>query len=80
MDAAQNGLPPTIVAQWGAIVQKLAELLTTLKGNHVPSFLCRKIYTQVFAYINVQLFNRWVDGWMGGWVDGWMGGPLLPAR
>jgi len=28
-----------------------------LKENHVPPFLVRKVFTQIFSFINVQLFN-----------------------
>ncbi|CAI5995861.1 unnamed protein product [Closterium sp. NIES-65] len=45
------------VAQWSGIIARLTELLNTLKANHVPAFLVRKLFSQIFAYINVQLFN-----------------------
>ncbi|CAI5513551.1 unnamed protein product [Closterium sp. Naga37s-1] len=45
------------VAQWGGIIARLTDLLNTLKANHVPAFLVRSLFTQIFAYINVQLFN-----------------------
>jgi len=32
-------------------------LLETLKANNVPPFMVRKFFTQVFGFINVQLFN-----------------------
>ena len=28
-----------------------------MKANHVPTFLVRKFFTQIFCFINVQLFN-----------------------
>jgi hypothetical protein len=35
----------------------LDTLLTVMKANHVPVFLVRKFFTQIFCFINVQLFN-----------------------
>jgi len=43
---------------WAQIIQRLTELLSTLKANFVPPFLIRRLFTQVFSFINVQLFNR----------------------
>ncbi|KAJ9545952.1 hypothetical protein OSB04_025659 [Centaurea solstitialis] len=51
--AAQQAL----IAHWQGIVKSLVEFLNTLKTNHVPPFLVRKIFTQIFSFINVQLFN-----------------------
>ncbi|KAL4591086.1 hypothetical protein LXL04_004035 [Taraxacum kok-saghyz] len=60
--AAQQAL----IAHWQGIVKSLGEFLNTLKTNHihvfdyffhVPPFLVRKIFTQIFSFINVQLFN-----------------------
>ncbi|CAI5523265.1 unnamed protein product [Closterium sp. Naga37s-1] len=42
---------------WHAIIASLSSLLATLKGNHVSPFLIRKMFAQVFSFINVQLFN-----------------------
>ncbi|CAI7855727.1 unnamed protein product, partial [Closterium sp. NIES-53] len=42
---------------WHAIIASLSSLLATLKGNHVAPFLIRKMFAQVFSFINVQLFN-----------------------
>ncbi|GJP38325.1 hypothetical protein CLOM_g22778 [Closterium sp. NIES-68] len=44
-------------SHWGSIISSLTALLTTLKASHVPSFLVRKLVTQIFSFINVQLFN-----------------------
>ncbi|CAI5504315.1 unnamed protein product, partial [Closterium sp. Naga37s-1] len=44
-------------SHWGSIIATLTTLLTTLKASHVPSFLVRKLVTQIFSFINVQLFN-----------------------
>ncbi|XP_023639567.1 myosin-12 isoform X2 [Capsella rubella] len=43
--------------QWQNIVNKLEHTLTLLAENHVPSMITRKLFHQVFSYINVQLFN-----------------------
>ncbi|XP_077239309.1 myosin-9-like isoform X2 [Tasmannia lanceolata] len=51
--AAQQAL----IAHWQGIVKSLGNFLNTLKVNHVPPFLVRKIFTQIFSFINVQLFN-----------------------
>uniref|UniRef100_A0A5B7AQU0 Putative myosin-9 n=1 Tax=Davidia involucrata TaxID=16924 RepID=A0A5B7AQU0_DAVIN len=51
--AAQQAL----IAHWQGIVKSLGNFLNTLKANHVPPFLVRKVFTQIFSFINVQLFN-----------------------
>ncbi|GAV66769.1 Myosin_head domain-containing protein/IQ domain-containing protein/DIL domain-containing protein/Myosin_N domain-containing protein [Cephalotus follicularis] len=51
--AAQQAL----IAHWQGIVNSLGNFLNTLKANHVPPFLVRKVFTQMFSFINVQLFN-----------------------
>ncbi|KAL6006812.1 hypothetical protein ACLOJK_032307 [Asimina triloba] len=55
--AANAAAQQELIAHWRGIVETLGEFLDTLKANHVPAFLIRKIFTQVFSYINVQLFN-----------------------
>ncbi|XP_044498190.1 myosin-6-like isoform X3 [Mangifera indica] len=45
---------------WSSIIESLDGLLSTLKENFVPQVLVQKIFTQVFSYINVQLFNSLV--------------------
>jgi len=42
---------------WQAMVDNLNELLKILQDNCVPSIFIRKIFTQVFSFINAQLFN-----------------------
>ncbi|KAL0305152.1 UNVERIFIED_CONTAM: Myosin-6, partial [Sesamum angustifolium] len=42
---------------WQGIIGCLNSLLSTLKENFVPPVLVQKIFTQIFSYINVQLFN-----------------------
>ncbi|KAL9309691.1 putative myosin ATPase [Arabidopsis thaliana] len=51
--AAQQAL----IAHWQGIVKSLTNFLNNLKSNHVPPFLVRKVFTQIFSFINVQLFN-----------------------
>jgi myosin-5 len=42
---------------WRSMLDVLDVLLETLKANNVPPFMVRKFFTQVFGFINVQLFN-----------------------
>ncbi|KAL8155710.1 hypothetical protein AgCh_000930 [Apium graveolens] len=42
---------------WQSIIDCLNTLLSILKENFVPPIIVQKIYTQIFSYINVQLFN-----------------------
>ncbi|KAK1271561.1 hypothetical protein QJS04_geneDACA013026 [Acorus gramineus] len=42
---------------WQNIVKSLDHIMDTLHENHVPSMITRKIFSQVFSFINVQLFN-----------------------
>ncbi|CAM0943043.1 unnamed protein product [Alopecurus aequalis] len=42
---------------WQKIIENLNVLLKVLQDNHVPPVLAQKIFTQIFSYINVQLFN-----------------------
>ncbi|KAF0901741.1 hypothetical protein E2562_006207 [Oryza meyeriana var. granulata] len=51
--AAQQAL----IAHWQGIVKSLGNFLNMLKLNNVPPFLVRKVFTQIFSFINVQLFN-----------------------
>ncbi|KAL8122414.1 hypothetical protein AgCh_018948 [Apium graveolens] len=46
-----------LIAHWQGIVKSLGIFLRTLQENHVPPFLVRKVFTQIFSFINVQLFN-----------------------
>nr|GFA83070.1 myosin-9-like isoform X3 [Tanacetum cinerariifolium] len=52
-----NAAQQALIAHWQGIVKGLGDFLNTLKTNHVPPFLVRKIFTQIFSFINVQLFN-----------------------
>ncbi|GAB4841690.1 hypothetical protein Ancab_022412 [Ancistrocladus abbreviatus] len=51
--AAQQSL----FAHWRGIVQSFSTYMQVMKANYVPSFLIRKVYTQVFSFVNVQFFN-----------------------
>ncbi|XP_016580015.1 myosin-17 isoform X1 [Capsicum annuum] len=51
--AAQQAL----FAHWQSIVKSLNNYLMMMKANYVPPFLVRKVFTQIFSFINVQLFN-----------------------
>ncbi|XP_023539621.1 myosin-7-like isoform X1 [Cucurbita pepo subsp. pepo] len=44
-------------SSWGIIIHHLNHHLSRLQTNFVPAVLVQKIFTQVFSYINVQLFN-----------------------
>uniref|UniRef100_A0A803LYP2 Uncharacterized protein n=1 Tax=Chenopodium quinoa TaxID=63459 RepID=A0A803LYP2_CHEQI len=43
--------------QWDSIIKFLDSLMSHLHKNHVPSFFIRKLITQVFSFININLFN-----------------------
>lgn len=42
---------------WQSIVKSMDHTLKILSENYVSSVITRKIYSQVFSFINVQLFN-----------------------
>ncbi|CAK9144158.1 unnamed protein product [Ilex paraguariensis] len=46
-----------LIAHWQSIVKSLNNYLKTMNANYVPPFLVRKVFTQIFSFINVQLFN-----------------------
>ncbi|XP_066375076.1 protein OPAQUE1-like isoform X4 [Miscanthus floridulus] len=50
-------LQQPISSHWDRIVKFLDSLMDRLHKNFVPSFFTRKLVTQVFSFINVQLFN-----------------------
>ncbi|XP_057962768.1 myosin-9 [Malania oleifera] len=54
---ANTAAQQALIAHWQGIVKSLGNFLNTLKENHVPPFLVRKVFTQIFSFINVQLFN-----------------------
>ncbi|KAJ4841160.1 hypothetical protein Tsubulata_016923 [Turnera subulata] len=54
---AAKGTPSNSSEHWSSIVESLDKFLSTLKDNFVPTFLVQKMLTQIFSYINIQLFN-----------------------
>ncbi|CAL9173230.1 unnamed protein product [Musa hybrid cultivar] len=46
-----------LIAHWQSIVKSLTNYLKILRANHVPPFLVHKVFTEIFSFINVQLFN-----------------------
>ncbi|PSS05003.1 Myosin-9 like, partial [Actinidia chinensis var. chinensis] len=54
---ANTAAQQALIGHWQGIVKSLGNFLNTLKTNHVPPFLVRKVFTQIFSFINVQLFN-----------------------
>ncbi|XP_042395962.1 myosin-17-like isoform X1 [Zingiber officinale] len=46
-----------LIAHWRSIVKSLTNYLKIMKANFVPPFLVRKVFTQIFSFVNVQLFN-----------------------
>ncbi|KAL6984622.1 hypothetical protein U1Q18_017998, partial [Sarracenia purpurea var. burkii] len=46
-----------LAAHWQSIVKNLDDYLKMMKANYVPPFLVRKVFTQIFSFMNVQLFN-----------------------
>ncbi|RLM80253.1 hypothetical protein C2845_PM12G30930 [Panicum miliaceum] len=52
-----SGQPQNQSNHWQKIIESLDKLLKTLQDNYVPPVLAQKIFTQIFSYINVQLFN-----------------------
>ncbi|KAG8072623.1 hypothetical protein GUJ93_ZPchr0006g45526 [Zizania palustris] len=51
------GAPPPSSSHWDNIVNFLDSLMKRLRDNYVPSFFIRKLITQLFSFINIQLFN-----------------------
>ena len=43
---------------WGNVLRVFDQLLDTLKRNNVPPFLVKKLFQQLFSFVNVQLFNQ----------------------
>uniref|UniRef100_A0A7N0USH1 Uncharacterized protein n=2 Tax=Kalanchoe fedtschenkoi TaxID=63787 RepID=A0A7N0USH1_KALFE len=57
LDSTESPGDNSSVNHWQSITEKLNALLENLKDNNVPPVLVQKIFTQIFCYINVQLFN-----------------------
>lgn len=53
--ASGSSTPPP--SHWQNIIECLHGLLSTLKEHFLSPILCQKMFTQIFSYINVQLFN-----------------------
>ncbi|KAK8572973.1 hypothetical protein V6N13_048544 [Hibiscus sabdariffa] len=47
-------------SHWEAIIESLNKFLGTLKENFVPPVLVQKVFTQIFAFINMQFFNSFL--------------------
>jgi hypothetical protein len=45
-------------SHWEQLLAVLDALRAELKANYVPPFLQRKLFVQLFSFINVQLFNQ----------------------
>ena len=43
---------------WATILEVFEGLLSTLRQANVPAFLVRKLFQQLFSFVNVQLFNQ----------------------
>lgn len=50
--------PPTVSESWKHVLGVFDSLLSTVKENHVPPFLARKLFEQLFSSMNVTLFNQ----------------------
>jgi myosin-5 len=46
------------MAPWEHVISILDHLLSTVQENYVPPFLVRKLYEQLFSFLNAQLFNQ----------------------
>ncbi|GFY80474.1 myosin family protein with Dil [Actinidia rufa] len=46
-----------LAAHWQSIVKSLNNYLKMMAANYVPPFLVRKVFTQIFSFMNMQLFN-----------------------
>lgn len=57
-DRKGNSGAPTLSAPWTAIMGGMQKLMILMKETHVPKFLVRKLFKQVFGFVNVQLFNQ----------------------
>lgn len=56
---AGTGVPvQQLSPHWRNILTVFDTLLETLKNNNVPQFLVKKLFQQLFSFVNVQLFNQ----------------------
>jgi len=49
---------PVLSSHWTSVINIMQSLLQLMKDTHVPKFLVRKLFKQIFAFVNVQLFNQ----------------------
>lgn len=54
----ESGNTQQLGRHWEEVLRVLDGLLMTLKVNFVPHFLMQMLFKQIFAFINVQLFNQ----------------------
>ncbi|XP_062087752.1 myosin-17-like [Humulus lupulus] len=54
---ANSAVQQALIAHWQSIVKILNNYLMIMKANCVPPLLASKVFTQIFSFINVQLFN-----------------------
>ena len=50
--------PADMLGSWGQLLAELDRLRMLLQANEVPPFLQRKLFMQLFSFMNVQLFNQ----------------------
>ncbi|XP_033138636.1 myosin-17 [Brassica rapa] len=56
--AQENNVPQQdLNGHWESIVERLSSYLNLMKANNTPPFLVRKLITQIFFFINLQLLN-----------------------
>ncbi|KAG5376524.1 hypothetical protein IGI04_041120, partial [Brassica rapa subsp. trilocularis] len=56
--AQENNVPQQdLTGHWESIVERLSSYLNLMKANNTPPFLVRKLITQIFFFINLQLLN-----------------------
>ncbi|KAG7551354.1 Dilute domain [Arabidopsis thaliana x Arabidopsis arenosa] len=49
--------PEVRIVYWQRIVGSLRYYLKIMKANNVPPFIVSKVFTKIFSFINIQLFN-----------------------
>ncbi|KAH6555938.1 hypothetical protein KP509_1Z216100 [Ceratopteris richardii] len=54
---ASNAPQQMLSSHWHSIIKSLGTLLSIMRANYVSAFFIRKVFTQIFSYINVQFFN-----------------------
>ncbi|ONK75079.1 uncharacterized protein A4U43_C03F13100 [Asparagus officinalis] len=53
----EGAVQQPLTNHWDHIIKFLDSFMDRLHKNYVPSFFVRKLITQVFSFINIQLFN-----------------------